>query len=122
MFSTGRITIHHRRSGDVVVRLAGDLDEQVLTSARQAIAVAHAVAGRHPVVLDLSRLTFIGAPGLRVLADTRRALRGSGTPLVLLRPSRHLSRVLRLTGLDQGVRVAHRGRAALRAGMEAAAA
>ncbi|MGH2684795.1 MAG: STAS domain-containing protein [Actinomycetota bacterium] len=115
MFSTGRITIHQRRSGDVVVRLAGDLDEQVLTSARQAIAIAHATAGRHPVVLDLSQLTFIGAPGLRVLADTARALRATGTPLVLLRPSRHLSRVLRLTGIDQRARIAHRGRTALRA-------
>ena len=122
MFISGRITIHHRRSGDVVVRLAGDLDAQVLTSARQAIAVAHAVAGRHPVVLDLSHLTFIGAPGLRLLADTRRALHGTGTPLVLLRPSRHLSRVLRLTGLDQRVRVAHRGRAALRPDASVAAA
>ena len=122
MFMTGRFTIHQRRSGDVVVRLAGDLDEQVLTGARQAIAVAHAVAGRHPVVLDLSHLTFIGASGLRLLADTRRALDGTGTPLVLLLPSRHLTRVLRLTGLDQRVRVAHRGRAAPRPEATVAAA
>ena len=53
------------------------------------------------VVVDLSELTFIDAAGLRALARTADRLRQEGRRLHLVRPGRHLRRLLRLAGLEE---------------------
>ena len=113
MVTTGRISIDQRRSGVVVVSITGELDGPMLTQARQALAVAHALGGDRAVVVDLSQLTFIGAEGLRVLRDGARALSSTGGRLVLTRPSGHVSKLLRVAGVDRVARVAHRSRRAV---------
>jgi anti-anti-sigma factor len=77
-----RITISD--DGDVVVRVDGDLDEGVVTRARQELAVAQAVAGRRRVVLDLTAVGTVDAAGRRLLADAARAFRGAGASFVVV--------------------------------------
>jgi anti-sigma B factor antagonist len=108
MQTTGRISIDHRRNGITVVSVSGDLEGPMLTRARQALAVGHALSGDRAVVVDVSGLVFIGAEGLRVLRDGARALASTGGRLVLTGPSPHVARVLRVAGIDQTARVAYR--------------
>src|SRR5688500_6076055 len=101
MVVTGRMSIERRRDGVTVIALAGELEGPVLTRARQALAVAHAEVGERPLILDLTQLTFIGADGMRLLRDARRAIASTGGRLVVLPPPRHVTRFLH--GADGGL-------------------
>ncbi|MBB4691013.1 STAS domain-containing protein [Paractinoplanes abujensis] len=62
-------------------------------------AIASRVDTGHDLAIDLSKLTFIDAGGLRALARAAARLEGQGRLLRLSGPSRHLRRLLVLVGL-----------------------
>ena len=51
--------------------------------------------------LDVSALTFMDSTGARALLRVHNRVESVGRRLVILSPTRPVSRVLRLTGLDQ---------------------
>ena len=53
----------------------------------------------HDLAIDLSKLTFIDAGGLRILARAATRMERHGRLLRLEQPSRHLRRLLILVGL-----------------------
>jgi anti-anti-sigma factor len=77
------------------LRLFGELD---IAGVRALRAVLADVDG--DVELDCSGLTFIDCSGLRVLQETQRACETAGVRLWLLAPSRCVTRLLDLVGLD----------------------
>ena len=88
----------------LLVRLAGELD---LAGAPRVMSAAQWAAdqpGRAPLVLDVSRVSFIDSTGVRTLLDVSR---GSDRPVALLSPSPTLARVLEITQLrDRFVEIA----------------
>lgn len=85
----------HERLGGRVLAFRGELD---LAGAQTALeAVAFADRDDRKVLIDLERLTFIDASGLRVLLAAQQLLGGR---LTLTRGRGAVARVLELTGLD----------------------
>ena len=96
----GRLTasisgaVHGSRTWTIVA-IAGDMDLQVLPLVRTLVSSD----ARH-LVFDLRRVTFLDACGLELLLRTQReALHADGC-VRLVAPSRKVSRLLTLTGVD----------------------
>lgn len=102
MLADDVLTVLVERPADapVVVRVAGEVDAD--TAPRLAAALRAARPCGDPLVVDLGRVTFLGAAGVRVLAD---AVRTGPTDLVC-RPGGGAWRVLSLLGEDWPVRCA----------------
>ena len=86
----------------LVLELKGEIDLATASTYRQALerAVTHA-AHADLVVLDLRRVAFCGAAGLRVLlAAAEACARRDVTFTVAVEPASQLDRVIVLTGLD----------------------
>jgi len=81
------------------LRLQGELDDEACASVRRELAPAVAAGLRH-LVLDMSRVTRIGPPGLQLLRSLDRHLRREGGAMVVLRPSREVVRTLRTYDLE----------------------
>ncbi len=62
-------------------------------------------SGSSRVVVELEGVTFIDSTGLRVLIEADRRMRDVDGSLVLLRPSRAVSRLLELTALGDWLTV-----------------
>ena len=86
---------------DTAVMLAGELDLVSQGPFWQAFCQAVEL-GHGSVVLDLSRLTFLDAAGLRSLLDAHSL---AGERLIVRAPSPPAQRLLGLTGLDQRLAV-----------------
>lgn len=89
--------------GRTVVEARGELDIAAAPLLRQALIEAQTNPSgepvRHPVVIDLSRATFLDACALGVLAAAVVRARRAGSALVLRDPTRPVMRVLEITGL-----------------------
>jgi anti-sigma B factor antagonist len=87
--------------GAIIVTVEGELD--MLTTPRLRAAVSEALdeAMGEPVVLDLTKITFLGSPGLAALVEAVRQARQLGGPLrIVVDNARPVIRPIELTGLD----------------------
>jgi anti-anti-sigma factor len=75
---------------DEALLVEGEID--VAVESEMALALDDAI-GAGTTVVDLSGVTFMGSVGLRVLLGAGAKMNGDG-PLVLLRPSPHVRRIL----------------------------
>ena len=82
-----------------VLRLHGELDEERCAAVRAELAPKLAEGLRH-LVLDLSDVTGIAVPGLRMLRSLDRHLRAQQGGLVVLRPSEDVRATLRVYDLE----------------------
>jgi anti-sigma B factor antagonist len=88
------------RSGETVVRLAGELD--LYTAGRVAAALAELLGSAHgSVVVDLADLDFVGARGLDVFVQSHTRYAQAGVRLVFRAVPAGLMRILAVTSLDQ---------------------
>jgi anti-sigma B factor antagonist len=85
-----------RRNGDVVVRLAGEID---LYNAAEVGAALETVAKDQParLVVDLTEVEFVDSTALGTLIEARKQL--TDGRLVLAAPSRDVRRALEVAGL-----------------------
>ncbi len=79
------------------LKVAGELD--LATAPRLTEALLRAPATGE-VSLDLSETSFLDSTGLHAILTFARSRNGSG-PLVILNPSERVSRVLKMTQVDQ---------------------
>lgn len=91
--------------GSVRLILRGELDMATAPLVERAL---YDCAARNPrrVLVDVARLTFIDATGLRLLNDFDRVLGERGAELYLSRPSWQVSRVLDTVGERCRLRIA----------------
>lgn len=87
----------------VVVRLAGDVDLDVVDDLRTALD--DAVALRPYVIVDLTAAAAVDSLGLNTLVRGRNAARRNGGELLLVGPSRFVQTVLRTMRLHTAFRV-----------------
>lgn len=90
------------RSDALVLNVIGEIDG--LTAPRLSTAIKeafHRLAGR-PLVLDLSRVTFLGSPGLLALSDgaAQAATTRCAGLRVVVNHTRSVIRPIEITGLD----------------------
>lgn len=83
-----------------VLHLAGELDEATATVLFEGLARARRHTGEH-LALELSRLTFCSASGIRAFYRLHRQLQAESGRLELHNPHTAVRRVLELTGLSE---------------------
>jgi anti-sigma B factor antagonist len=84
---------------ELLIEVIGELD---MATTPMFSNVLGAVRGNHPrVVVDLSRVDFMGSSGVAAILRAREDLADSGQDLVLRLPSRPVQRVLELTGVGE---------------------
>ncbi|MFC4121602.1 STAS domain-containing protein [Nonomuraea zeae] len=82
-----------------VVHLSGDVD--IFTTARLRRRLINTLtASTGLLVLDLSRVTFCGSGGLGVLIGVQSRAKALGITLALTSLPPHMTRLLRISGLD----------------------
>lgn len=87
-----------------VVEVAGDID--LLTHDDFGEQVAKALDGRHPVVvLDLTKVAFLGSAALSVLSSAAETAAKSGVSLRLVASDRVVLRPLEIVGMNQSLPV-----------------
>lgn len=86
----------------VVVRAAGEVDQDTVAALRHELRVAIAIATPpFPVVADLSGVTFLGSSGLNELVRQQRRASAVRIQLRIAAAHRAVLRPIRATGLDQ---------------------
>jgi anti-anti-sigma factor len=85
-----------RGDGRATVRLAGEVD--CASAAIAHLALERAGSDAIEIVLDVSRVSFLDASGLRFLLSAQQRARAGNRRLVIRRPSRTVRRMLELTG------------------------
>ena len=91
----------HDRGGWAVVVARGELDAYTAPSLR--VHLHQVIAGRNPrVIVDLSRVPFVDASGLGVLAGALRKARSAGGQLRLV-GERRLARLLEIACLHRAL-------------------
>ena len=84
--------------GIVRVILDGSLD---ISGASSIDLRMNLIAGSHNAILiDLTKVTFVGSMGLRSLALPARAVKGRGGKIALLNPNQNVAQVLKTSGID----------------------
>ncbi|OXM71415.1 MULTISPECIES: STAS domain-containing protein [Amycolatopsis] len=96
-------SVRHRVTGDaVVVTVSGGVD---LCSAPAMISemdqARRAATPPQPVIVDLSRVDFLGSAGLSLLVEAEQRCAEAGTPLRLVASSRVVLRALEAADLRQ---------------------
>jgi anti-sigma B factor antagonist len=103
MPKTTTLSVRHDHVNDVpVLRLSGDID--LASSDTAAAAISERQRDKPPVlVLDLSRVDFLGACGLTLLVLARRRAAADGGVLLVAGCGRAVLRGLEVTGLLSSV-------------------
>lgn len=96
----------------VIVRMEGEVDLSTAPIIRAYLTQAK--RSDHPVILDLSRVGYFDAAGLRVVEESTEDFRERGVKFVIV-PSRIVKRVISLLGLEVGMTTAETLAAAIRA-------
>ncbi|HET6143420.1 MAG TPA: STAS domain-containing protein [Candidatus Acidoferrales bacterium] len=61
--------------------------------------------GRTSVLVDMSKVSFLGSMGLRALVGPALVIRGRGGKMVLFGPNELVSKVLKISGIDNMIPV-----------------
>ncbi|MFD4638172.1 STAS domain-containing protein [Lentzea sp. NPDC058436] len=90
----------------IVVRAAGEVDEFTVLPLRMELQTALAMATPpHPVVVDLSAVRFFGSAGLNELLRHHRDAEAAGIPFRIVAAHKVVLRPIKMTGLDDVLRI-----------------
>jgi anti-anti-sigma factor len=95
-FDSGILGINLSGRMDIVGTQQIDLKFTALTSTRKA-----------QILVDLSQVTFIASIGIRTLINNAKAQKLRGGRMVLYKPNTQVEEVLRATGIDIIIPIAH---------------
>jgi anti-sigma B factor antagonist len=100
------LAVHEFDSGIVQINLSGRMD--VNGTQRIDLKFTALTATRKAQILvDLSNVTFIASIGIRTLISNAKAQKARGGRMVLYKPSEQVEQVLRATGVDTIIPIAH---------------
>lgn len=100
---TARVRLFCRRMpGHIVLAVGGELD--VVTTAGLRDQIAGILNGATvPVIVELSGVSFCDASGLAMLIGAQRRARLLDLTVAMSEPSREVSELLRVSGLDHAL-------------------
>jgi anti-sigma B factor antagonist len=91
-------------AGATVLTVSGELDLATISILKDVVG-GQFDAGRGPVVLDLSDLTFCDSTGLGSFVALHRQAASAGTSLSLAAPRKRVADLLQISGINQVVSV-----------------
>ncbi len=100
------------KSCGAVIRLEGEVDIASVDRLRDATSRAMDMDGIDHLIVDCRQLDFLDSSGLKALLEAHRRVDGK---LALLGPTRPITRVLEVTGLEELFEVAESLEAATQA-------
>ncbi|WP_433291736.1 STAS domain-containing protein [Pseudonocardia sp. CA-142604] len=95
------------RGRAVVLTVEGDVDVATASVLRRAVDEALTEAGPHPLVIDLTGVTFLASRGLSTLVEAHREASASSPLRVVVDHTRPVIRPLQLSGLDRILTLFH---------------
>ncbi len=102
---TSRARLLSRRlSGKTVIAVHGELDIATTAALRDRVLALLSDTST-PVIINLAGVSFCDAAGLALLVGAQRRARLHGLSITLAAPRPHLSKLLRITGLDRAFTV-----------------
>jgi anti-sigma B factor antagonist len=90
-----------REGAATVVRLAGELDIAAAPEVRACLLTV----GDTDIIVDVAGLTFLDSSGLAPLVAAHRRAGGHGHTVALRNPPSRVAYVLRVSGVDQVLKV-----------------
>jgi anti-sigma B factor antagonist len=98
-----QLIIHRRfERGALILTVAGEIDMQTAPQLRAALGYAFVQAEGAPLVVDLTRVVCLGAPGLTALVEATQQAQRRRKPLrLVVDHTRPVVRPIELTGLDE---------------------
>jgi anti-sigma B factor antagonist len=94
----------------VVLTVHGEIDGLTAPRLRTAVAEAFERLNGRPLVVDLTRVTLLGSPGLRILRDSAEAAvhhRGWEPLRIVVDETRPVIRPIEIVGLDEVLALYH---------------
>jgi anti-sigma B factor antagonist len=87
-------------TGEAAVEIGGELD---MDTADQAFSYVQQIINRHcgPVVVSLAEVSFCDARGLRALVRMANYADQANCPFRVTSPGQRLTKLMRMTGLDE---------------------
>lgn len=99
-----RLTVEaHREPRHELVTVAGEMD--IATVHQLHDWLAELAASGRPLIVDLDRVTFIDAAGLRVLATAASQAAAHGASLSVVCARQQVRRLFAITGLDRRIQL-----------------
>ena len=81
------------------INLAGELDENTSSYAREKMDTMMALDNFRQIVIDLSELTFMDSTGIGILLGRYKKMKSHNIPIFICNPSSHAERIFQMTGL-----------------------
>ncbi len=88
------------------IALEGSLDIAGVQAIETAF-LAQTAARKKPVIIDLSKVTYMASFGMRLIIDAFKALDHEGKKMVLLRPQPMVEKILESAGMSEIVVITH---------------
>jgi anti-sigma B factor antagonist len=95
------VDVHADSDGEVLITADGEIDLHTEPLLREALFTALAHDSAHTVLVDMAGVTFLDSTGINALVHAHRAATGSNRTVRLCNPQPLVTRVLRITGLEQ---------------------
>jgi len=100
------MTVHDLDSGILEISLSGRMD--ILGAQQIDLKFTALSSGRKAQILvDLANVSFIASIGIRTLISSAKAQKQRGGSMVLYKPNSQVEEVLRTTGIDAIIPIAH---------------
>jgi anti-anti-sigma factor len=95
------LDIHADGDGQVLITADGEIDLHTEPLLSEALCTALAHDSAHTVLVDLAAVTFLDSTGIHALVKAHRAAIDTNRTVRLCNPRPLVTRVLRITGLEQ---------------------
>ncbi|WP_083940240.1 STAS domain-containing protein [Saccharomonospora saliphila] len=93
-----------RHGPSLVVTVRGEIDLSTRQQLERHLEEAlHTVSPPHPLVVDLSEVSFLGSSGLALLLNTQKVAARRGTPLRVVATQRVVRRPVEAVGLSDAL-------------------
>ena len=87
--------------GTLWVTLCGEIDHHSAGALREEIDAALYACTPKTLVLDFSEVSFMDSSGIGLIMGRYRILQPLGGEIILQSPAPHISRILRLAGMER---------------------
>ena len=92
-------------AGELTAKLCGEIDHHCAGALRSEIDAAIYTHIPKTLVLDFSGVSFMDSSGIGLIMGRYRILQPLGGGIILQDPPAHISRVLRLAGMERLARI-----------------
>ena len=97
--------IYDAPAGELTVMLTGEIDHHCAGAIRAEVDAAVYAHTPKTLILDFSGVSFMDSSGIGLIMGRYRILQPLGGAIILQDPVPHISRILRLAGMERIARI-----------------